>query len=220
MQGSVTRATPKHQDDGIVVTGSALRYGIPEVVEIAFSVLSSAQTAAQTVRDGSLRLQQIGRALTPYGVQAGDIQVSGMSLVPLYSTGAAAPENPGLAGYRLASTVRIVLRDPKVVGDLLDAATAAGAQVIQMVQFKTRDDASLKRCVLEAALEDARAKAAVLAGALGKQVGEVVTVVEDAGSATGTNAAMDPAALNGAGLAFHARVQAMFSLRPNNSHSL
>ena len=70
----------------------------------------------------------------------------------------------GIAGYRVANQVMVVIRDIDKVGEVLAAAIAAGANSIYGVQFSVADPASLEAEAREKALEDARQRAESLGG--------------------------------------------------------
>lgn len=203
--------------NGIYVSGSGTCSGVAGSVEITFAILTTAPAASQTVRENTLRLQQIGRAFAAFGIQPANMQTVGMTMIPIYGQPASPAELPPVAGYRLASSVRVVLREARFLGELLDAAAAAGAHVVQSVSFAPVDEQTVRKSALESALEDARGKAGAIAAAIGKQLGEAVTVVEDVGLNGGTPAAGSGAdaanwAGGGNGLSVQARVQVMFRL--------
>ena len=65
---------------------------------------------------------------------------------------------PRITGYTASNTVRVTLTDLKRVGEVIDAATAAGANQLQRVQFSlTKEDDVRARALREAAM-NARAE--------------------------------------------------------------
>lgn len=87
-----------------------------------------------------------------------------------------------LRGYRITNTVRLLVGDLARVGELLDAAIDAGANSIGGVSFGLRDEADALHRAREAAMADARAKAAHYAALAGTALGDVLSIAE-AGSA-------------------------------------
>jgi uncharacterized protein YggE len=123
--------------------------------------------------------------------------------------------------FHARNTVRVNVREPGRAGDIMDAVTKAGANIVGGFSLKASDEGQARRGALEAAGRDARAKAEALAVAAGKQLGDVVGVCEEIVATNGTYAALR-AALPfsfGAGapqiageLEYYARVSANFRL--------
>jgi uncharacterized protein YggE len=124
--------------------------------------------------------------------------------------------------YQVRSLVRVTAREPGRVGEIVDAATRAGAVVAGSFSFRAADEPGARRAALEAAGKDARAKAETLAQATGKQLGDAVAVTEDIVIANGAFAALRSAipafgassapAVIGE-LEYYARVSASFKLQ-------
>ena len=123
--------------------------------------------------------------------------------------------------YHARNTLRVNVREPGRAGEIMDAATKAGANIIGVFSLKASDEGQARRAALEAAGRDARAKAEALAAAAGKQIGEAVGISEEIIATNRTYAALR-AALPfsfGAGapqivgeLEYYARVSANFRL--------
>jgi uncharacterized protein YggE len=92
--------------------------------------------------------------------------------------------------YQVRSTMRVNVRETGRVGEVVDAVTRAGANIVGAFCFKVNDEANARRAALEAAGKDARAKAESLATATGRQVGDAVTVTEDIIVSNGAYAAL------------------------------
>lgn len=228
--------------EGITVTGEAMRRVSPENAEFVIEIASSAPNAAQALRDNQTKFAQVAQALQALGVHAQDLQTISQNVMNLYApvmqhAGYGMPQigpagfGVGMAGalqpdlqfgsYRSQSLVRVQIRDMARAGEALDAATRAGGVVTGTFQFRTSDEASARRAVLEAAGKDARSKAEALAAAAGKQIGEAISILEDVIASNGAFTAMrstmpfafGPGIPQIAGeLEFYARVSASFRL--------
>ncbi len=84
------------QIEGVTVIGEAVRRTPSESAEIIVEVTSAAPSAAQALRDNQTKTMQVTQAVSPAGVQHGDIQSIGMKLQNMYS-----PAMPSLPGYGL-----------------------------------------------------------------------------------------------------------------------
>jgi uncharacterized protein YggE len=85
-----------------------------------------------------------------------------------------------VTGYVVTSQVAVTVRDLSRLGALLDQVVAAGSNAIEGLSFEKDDDSAERARALEAAVADARAKAAVLAKAAGATLGEIVEITESA----------------------------------------
>jgi uncharacterized protein len=123
--------------------------------------------------------------------------------------------------YHARNTLRVNVREPGRVGEIVDALTKAGATISGTFAFRPSDEAQARRAALEAAGRDARVKAEALAAATGRQIGDAISICEEVVATNGTYAALRaslPYAF-GAGapqfageLEYYARVSANFRL--------
>jgi uncharacterized protein YggE len=85
---------------------------------------------------------------------------------------------PTIDGYTALNVVEVTLDDLGRIGAVIDAATQAGANRIQGIQFTLRDQDAVRAQALREAATRARAEVDVLASALGLKVLRVLTVEE------------------------------------------
>ncbi|HPA61053.1 MAG TPA: SIMPL domain-containing protein, partial [Clostridia bacterium] len=78
--------------------------------------------------------------------------------------------------YVVNNMIFVTLRDIDKVSAALDAAAAAGANNIYNLVFQSSQSTEAYHKALTRAVEDARAKAEVLARASGRQLGELVRI--------------------------------------------
>lgn len=196
----------KVQMEGITVIGEAVRRIAPEAAEFLIEISASAPNAAQALRDNHAKTTQLAQTLAPLGVQATDLQSISLNVYSLYapllqgSAYGAIPQigpggfppyssTPGIqtslqpdvqfGAYQARNTVRVNVREPGRVGEVVDATTRAGATVLGGFSFKVSDEAHARRAALDAAGKDARAKAEALATSAGRQVGDAIAITED-----------------------------------------
>ncbi len=238
--------TPQTPTEGVTVTGEAVRRVAPESAEFLIEIAVSAPTAAQALRDNQAKTTQVTQAVGPLGVQAADVQTISLNVFNLYaplmqalpaygavpqipqaplSSYGNAPAGPAdlqFGSYQARNTLRINVREPGRVGEVVDAVTRAGAAVVGAFSFRATDEANARRIALEAAGKDARARAETLAAAAGKQLGDPVTVTEEVTATNGAYMALRAAMpfAFGAGapqvvgeLEYYARVSATFRLQ-------
>ena len=243
-QGHQTQLAPVRAE-GVTVTGEAVRRVSPEHAEFLIEIVASAPTAAQALRDNQLKFTQVAQALQALGVHAADLHTISQNVINLYSPvmqalpawgvqqigqagypnfGASAGMQPDLqfGSCHSRNVVRVNVHEAARAGEILDAATRAGAIVAGAFSFKASDEASARRATLEAAGKDARAKAETLAAAAGKQIGDPISISEELIASNGAYTALRSALpfAFGAGtpqvtgeLEYYARVSASFRLQ-------
>ena len=229
--------------EGVAVVGEAIRRVAPETAEFLIEISATAASAAQALRDTHLKTSQIGQAISTLGVSQGDLQTISLNVyntyAPVlpgfgglpqigqggfapYAAGAVAQPEVQFGSYHAKNTLRVNVREAGRLGEIVDAATRAGATVVGGLTFKASDEPGARRAALEAAGRDARGKAETLAAAAGKQVGEPVSISEDVVATNGAYAALrsampfafgpgTPAATGE--LEYYARVSATFRLQ-------
>jgi len=105
------------------------------------------------------------------GVEARDVQTFGYNVGQDHG-----PTGP--IGYRVSNMVRITIRALDRLGTLLDAAIEAGANRVHHVGFGSLDAAEAQQQAREAAMADARTKAAHYATLAGASLGPVLAIAE------------------------------------------
>jgi uncharacterized protein YggE len=193
--GRSAEAAPPQQsptgagDRTITVTGYGIAYGAPDIVTMGLGVQSSNTSILTAMDDTNTRMQAVIQALKDGGVAAEDIRTDNYSIYQDYGK---VPQPSGTEGqtqqepsYNVSIGVTVTVRDPNKVGDLLSAAVAAGANMVNYIQFDIANRTALESQARSIAVDDAKSRAAELAKLLGLTVGEPLNVVESGGYAPG-----------------------------------
>jgi uncharacterized protein len=166
-QGTPTR--------GITVNASGDVETTPDRAALELGVQTNAANAKAALAQNAERLNQVLDALRKAGVAKDDLQTSNVSLWPQHD-----PDGNTVTGYQAQNTVAAEL-DVAKAGDAIDAAVAAGANVVGGPSLSVGERDALYRKALKNAVEAARAKAEAIADAAGVKVGRVTAVVESPG---------------------------------------
>lgn len=161
----------------ITVVGEGTVATQPDVAQITIGVEVMGDNAQEASADAAATMQAILDALEELDIAAKDIQTSGYNIFverPMTPDGTAS----GAVIYRVNNSVSVTVRDLDAVGDVLDAAIAAGANNIYGVNFSLDDPDEVMAEARGLAAEDALARAEELAGLHGVALGEVVSVSE------------------------------------------
>ena len=150
------------------VTATPDRARISMQVETTKPDLRAAQDqVSRIVRDYLAQVKALG-------IADADISTAGLSIQPQYDYSAKGGRK--FLGYQLTRGIEIVVRDLDKIGDVLLKATSAGINNVSDPQLESSKAEALTRDALAKAADDARAKAKVLADALGVKLGAVHTL--------------------------------------------
>jgi hypothetical protein len=166
----------------ITVEGTGSLSLSPDTARISIGVQTEAENAQDAVASNNQRVEDVFAALEEFGIPEEDIQTVNFNIRQVEKR-APGPETSSLEGaeeqtqtYRVNNTVRVTLRDIDQLGSLLDQAVQAGANTVHGIQFDAENKTDANQQALELAIQDARAKAEVIAEAAGVELGDVVRV--------------------------------------------
>ena len=162
-------------DSKISVTGSG-EVLIPAdvaVVSLGVNVRRAEAPAAQA--EANEVIARIREALTGAGFDEEDISTGYINLYAAYDYSSYVET---ITGYNASSTLAVKVTDMARVGEVIDLAFGAGANMLDGVSFSAKDDAAARAEALKAAVEDAKSKAAVLAEAAGFGEMEIESISE------------------------------------------
>ncbi len=161
----------------VLVTGEGRAFAAPDVARVTLGVAArDPASLAKASAEATARMKRVLAALEKDGVAAKDVRtvrydVEIQRSYDKSSTGA-------VTGYLVTNEVAVTVRELSRLGALLDQVVAAGANQVEGLTFEKEDPSAERARALEAAVADARAKAAVLARAAGATLGDVLQVVE------------------------------------------
>ncbi len=153
----------------------------PDMATISLGVLTEAPTAAQAMSANAVRMNAITAALKQRGVQAKDIQTSGLNLNPQYVYEPNVP--PRLTGYQASSQVTVTVRDLGGLGAAVDAGVKAGVNQVNGISFGLADPAAAENAARLEAARALQAKAELYAKATGYRVSRLISLGEGGGYA-------------------------------------
>jgi uncharacterized protein len=184
---------------GVTVTGVGKATGKPDVARTTIGVETRAATAEEASTEVSARMAKVVAALKQAGIAEADLRTSSISLsfernpepprpfepapASSPSKGApvpVAPPAPQLpAGYYVATNnVEVTVRNLDRAGQVLSAATSAGANQMFGIRFELEDPSALLVVARQKAVADARARAEKLAQLAGVSLGQPVSITE------------------------------------------
>jgi uncharacterized protein len=158
---------------GITVTGTGTVQTVPDQAEFTLGVQSRGPTAREALAANSEQMRHVLTALFSAGVAKKDVQTQDVTLSQTYSSDGR-PD-----GYSAHNSVSVTIRALSKAGAILDAASNAGANDVYGPTLSRSDEEGQQAKALRVAVENARAKARVLADAAGVQLGPVTAITEN-----------------------------------------
>ncbi|MNO53603.1 26 kDa periplasmic immunogenic protein precursor [compost metagenome] len=165
------------QKDIINVVGSGEISVKPDIAYLTIGVETQASTAKEAQSTNSAKMAKLNTLLKDtWKIDAKDIQTGQFYVQPNYSY--SEKEGQKVKGYTAYHTINVKYRDLSKIGQLLDAASNAGANRIDNVQFSTENPDQYQEQVIQKAMANADLKASAIAKAAKRQVGLVLSVTQ------------------------------------------
>jgi uncharacterized protein len=161
---------------GITVVGTGSVTATPDTAEWSFGVQTSADTADAALGANSAAMKKIMAALREAGIAEDDLQTEQVSVYPRTSD-----DGISIVGYDASNTVRATIHDLGQAGGIVDAAVAAGANQVYGPSLTVSDAEAQYGAAIDAAFDDARARAEAIAEKAGVELGAPVAIVEGGG---------------------------------------
>lgn len=166
-------ATPNQRT--IQVSGTGETQAAPDLAVLSLAIETHAGTAAEAAgRNGGLA-QKVSDALRAKLGDKGKTWTGGYSLYPEYGDESRPNMKPTITGYRAENSITVQTASLDLVGPLIDAAIASGANRVNSLDFILRDDTRARNDAIAKAAKEAQAQAQALAAALGLKLGPIIS---------------------------------------------
>lgn len=168
-------------DAFVEMTGTGSAGAAPDVVALDLGVRCPGENVATALGEADTAMGAIIAAAKEGGVAARDLQTTGASVYPQYDK-----EGIGVAGYVASQSLRLRVRERDRVGELISAFSrvAGNRLTIDNIALLLDDPSGLLEQARTAAFADAHDKARQFATLAGRELGQVVFVVDAPSSPT------------------------------------
>ena len=160
---------PADTEDTLTVSGVGSVEAVPNEAEMSFGVETRRATAQAAVAANAQAMRKVIDALRQAGGR--ELATQWVSVYPYTD------ESGQVNGYSASNSVSAV-SDIADAPSLIDAAAEAGANQISGPGLSSSNAEALYRQALADAVDEARLRAAALAKAAGRSLGEITTIVE------------------------------------------
>jgi uncharacterized protein len=166
--GLFAQAVPDHTVQGV---GNATIAVNPDQAQLDVGVVTSANTAQQAAQQNADMSTAVQNAVKAVLGSSGSFQTVNYTVSPRYSNTPGQPST--VIGYTASNTVRVTTIDLSIIGKLIDAANAAGANSVNSLSFGLQDPEPSMNRALGLATKQAMAHANAIAAGLGLKTGAV-----------------------------------------------
>jgi len=151
-----------------VVGYGLVRYN-PDSLSVSFTMVGQGTSAEEALTRCSEKTVAVINLLKSLGISEEDMKTSYINVYPVYDWEA---KPPRIIGYQAEYSLSVVVRDIQMASKVIDNAVKAGADRINGVTFTLSSGKKdeLKMEAIKAAVEDARAKANIIAKTLGLKI--------------------------------------------------
>ena len=168
-----------NKTDTFTVTGTGKVTAIPDIAIVTVGVKAQGATVKQVQQELNTNNNKVIDAVKKLGVDAKDIQTSNYSVSPMYDYSA---KTPRITGYQANTNITIKVRNVDKANDVIDAATANGANQVGGLTFDIDDKTKLENEARVKAVAEAKSKAQTAAKTAGFTLGNVINYSEGFGS--------------------------------------
>ncbi|RED55328.1 SIMPL domain-containing protein [Cohnella lupini] len=171
---AVTAATPAYTVT-VGATGSIMVE--PDVAYLNLAVETRGAKASEAQQANADTFAGVEKTLyEKFAIDKKDVKTTGLDVQPEYNY----TEKDGrvLKGYVAVHSIQVTYRKLPEIGKLFDALTASGANRLDGVQFSTEKKDQYELDAMKKAMDNAAAKAGVLATSAKRQLKGVVNIVQ------------------------------------------
>jgi len=162
-------------DSTLVVNGSGKVFMEANQASASLGISMTGEDLAQLQQQANETVAGIYAALVQAGLDEKNISTNYFFMSPRYDYSDGTEK---IVGYSINNSLTIVTDEIDKIGAYIDAAFAAGANTFDSINFTVKDDSDARKQALELAVQDARAKADVIAAASGMGLESVVEIKE------------------------------------------
>jgi uncharacterized protein YggE len=175
--GPAAQAKSQSELTRVIVSGDSIVQAQPDTAILTIAVVTQAKRAIEAQQDNANRSDAVVRALKSAAGPGAEVKTSGYSLQPMRVYRENQP--PTITGYEARNSVTVTMPDLTKVGNVIDAASQAGANDVTGLSFTLRQDRPARDQALGEATREAVGKARVIAQALGGRLVRIVEVQEE-----------------------------------------
>lgn len=178
---SITVATAEPVVPTLTVTASGEVVARPDVARVTAGIVSEARTTAEALAGADKAAAALLTEAEAAGIAKADVTTSNFSVTPVWSSRTTPDGAPSrITGYSVSNTFTLEVRRIADLGPLLERLVAKGTNTVSGIAFDVSDADKRRDEARVAAVTAARARAELLATAVGQRLVRVLSIGEGA----------------------------------------
>jgi len=180
-------------DKTLSLSGTGVVFVKADKAVVVLGAYTEDKLASRAIAENAALMTSVIKALKAMGFTDDDLQTTSYSVYPNYNW-----EVRLVIGYQVTNMIQVNVTDLSKVGDVIDAATGAGANRVDSVSFGLKDETSakMKLDAYKLAISDVKAKSGVITSGLGISIKGVQSVTESSYSSPIYYGGMDYSAIS------------------------
>jgi uncharacterized protein YggE len=175
---SPAQNTTTNTNNALSLTGTASTMVKPDKVTVSLGVETTNKTADAALAANSKIMNKVIDALKATGVKDNETSTSSFSISPNYNYSQQSSTASRITGFTVSNTIQIESTNINNTSKWIDAAIAAGANTVDRIDFALSDKKleETNNSLIKQAMQDARAKADIVASAAGVRVAGIRSI--------------------------------------------
>lgn len=157
-------------------TGEGKALAKPDIASVSVGIQAQAQTVQSVQEQINSVINKVSAGLKQAGVDSKDIQTSNYSIYPNYDY---TSSQQRITGYNASATLLVKVRNLDNVNNVIDTATANGANQVSGISFDIEDKIKLENEARQKAVAEAKKKAEQAAKIAGFKLGRIINYSEN-----------------------------------------
>lgn len=167
-----------NKSDTFNVSGEGKVFVKPDTAYVTVGIQAEGNTVNQAQDQINQVINKVSQGIKDLGVSSDDIQTTNYDISPKYDFTSGRQR---VNGYQANTNLRIKVKDTEKINQVIDAATANGANQVNGVSFEVADKAKAENEAREKAVVEAKKKAEAAASIAGFKLGRIINYSEDFG---------------------------------------
>ncbi|GAB5038487.1 SIMPL domain-containing protein [Bartonella henselae] len=168
----------KMKNATITVTATGENQATPDMAIINLAVVTQDKTAQKALADNNKSMNDIINAFKNNGIQANDLQTSGLSIYQSNPNKDHEKKNNGIV-YHVSNSLTVRIRDLSNAGKIFDQAMALGVNSVHGITFTNANTKPFYQEARKKAIAEAIEKAKTIAEAADLKLGKIIKINEN-----------------------------------------
>ena len=169
------RSVTTNKNDVFSVTGEGEAVVKPDIVLVNVGIEASGNSVTQVQNQINATISKVAASLKELGVNEKDLKTTNYNISPAYDWNSGRQR---IIGYNASTNLSVKVRDIDKINEVIDAATANGANQVGNITFDVDDKTKAEEEARKQAVDEAKKKAVEAARIAGFKLGKIINYSE------------------------------------------